>query len=92
MGRVKANQMHSSTTVPSWTPLESEVAMKDDTYEEQLSVTKPMVDMAMSKMLRIMLGDINRQPIIHSTLRTKALGGTESNLRYVFLSWLQNNS
>ncbi|KAL4545711.1 hypothetical protein Ndes2526B_g00362 [Nannochloris sp. 'desiccata'] len=71
------------STVVVWTTTEFEAAMKDD-IEEETCVSKSEIDAAMSKMLRIMLGDSNNQPIIQSTLRSKALAGAESDLsKYV---------
>jgi hypothetical protein len=82
MGRVKAAElsMKSNSTVAAWALNECEAVMKDD-CEEQSCITKLEIDTAMSKMLRIMLGNSNNQPIIHSILRSKALAGSESDLR-----------
>jgi hypothetical protein len=87
MGRVKASEWHLSNTSSTVAPYESEIVMKDD-YEEHAYVTKPELDALKSKMLRIILGASNNQPIIHSTLRSKALAGGENDLRYVFLDTL----
>lgn len=87
MGRVKMSEPRCSTVVV-WTTTEFEAAMKDD-IEEETCVSKSEIDAAMSKMLRIMLGDSNNQPIIQSTLRSKALAGAESDLRYVLLSTIK---
>jgi len=81
MGRLKKNE-YKCSTVAAWAPTDSEAAMRDD-IEEDVCVTKLEVDTAMSKMLRIMLGNSSNQPIIHSTLRSKALAGAEGELRYV---------
>jgi hypothetical protein len=87
MGRVKASEWHlnNSSTVAAWAQNESETAMKDD-FEEEACVTKSELEAIMSKMLRIVLGSSNNGPIIHSTLRSKALAGAEGDLRYAFLS------
>jgi hypothetical protein len=88
MGRLKTSESKCST-VAAWAFTESEAAMRDD-IEEETCVSKPEIDTAMSKMLRIILGNSNNQPIIHSTLRSKALAGAESELRYVILSDIHN--